>query len=618
MPFPSRVIGFQGPSGQRGAISLMAAITLGLALLLMVVVVDTGRLYLEQRKLQRIADGSALEAVSRAGNCLAGLSAASYATQSASRNAFSVGNGNTLTTTCGTLVTGANNLRTFAVDATQSSAIRVVASHSVQTSVAAGIYALVSPGTFSPNTQLTATAVAAAPLPPVAQLSIRSTIANVNLLNSVMGPLLGGSINLTAAGWNGLLNTDINLLSYLNQLAIDLNVTAGNYTQLLSTNTSVTQLISTAITVSQANGASADVLTALGGLKVAAQTAGSIQLGSFLNLSTITPTSQLNANLQLFQLVQAIVEVANNQNGLAVNLPASLLGLGVGATVQTKVIEGPQFSAIGNPALAALNPQGPSGIYVRTAQIRTLVSLDLSLVSNLLSVVSGLLSAGTNLLGLTLHVLPDPTLDISLEAGGGSSYVTGYTCVSETNKSLSISATTDTAYLRVGNVNSDWASNTGPLTVTPFTLVSIGTATAPFAAGGASLMISSPALQTTGTYTFINPPDVNVTPTPAYPPYTLSMSDPIASLTQSVNGIQLTTYTPTYTAPTLLSVVFATLTATLNSVFSLLTSTLSGLLSPLLDNLINTLLAGLGITVGQISVDGHLTCGQPGKAYLVI
>ena len=44
------------PARQRGAIGLMAALTLGLALLFMLLVVDSGRLYLEQRKLQRIAD----------------------------------------------------------------------------------------------------------------------------------------------------------------------------------------------------------------------------------------------------------------------------------------------------------------------------------------------------------------------------------------------------------------------------------------------------------------------------------------------------------------------------------------------------------------------------------
>jgi len=62
---------FTGPRRQRGAIGLMAAVTLGLALLLMVVVVDSGRLYMEQRKLQRVADNAALEAVSRGGNCQA-------------------------------------------------------------------------------------------------------------------------------------------------------------------------------------------------------------------------------------------------------------------------------------------------------------------------------------------------------------------------------------------------------------------------------------------------------------------------------------------------------------------------------------------------------------------
>ncbi len=46
---------FYGPARQRGAIGLMAAVTFGLALLLMLLVVDSGRLYMEQRKLQRVA-----------------------------------------------------------------------------------------------------------------------------------------------------------------------------------------------------------------------------------------------------------------------------------------------------------------------------------------------------------------------------------------------------------------------------------------------------------------------------------------------------------------------------------------------------------------------------------
>lgn len=49
------------PARQRGAIGMMAALTLGLALLCTLIVVDSGRLYLEKRSLQRVADIAALD-----------------------------------------------------------------------------------------------------------------------------------------------------------------------------------------------------------------------------------------------------------------------------------------------------------------------------------------------------------------------------------------------------------------------------------------------------------------------------------------------------------------------------------------------------------------------------
>ena len=124
---------FRGPARQRGAIGLMAALTLAMALGFTVLVIDSDRLYLEQRKLQRVADTAALEAVTRDGNCLPGLSAASYATQSATRNGFTVNATGTLTVSCGTLQTGADNLRAFTVDATKSAAVRVIATQTVAT-----------------------------------------------------------------------------------------------------------------------------------------------------------------------------------------------------------------------------------------------------------------------------------------------------------------------------------------------------------------------------------------------------------------------------------------------------------------------------------------------------
>lgn len=199
--------GWSGPGRQRGAIGLIAAVSLGLALLLMLLVVDSGRLYLEQRKLQRVADNAALEAVSRGGTCQAGLTAAQYANQSAVRNGFTPDADSTLNTTCGGLVTGANGVRTFSLNASQSAAVRVIVSDAVLTSVARGIGALFSAGPVSLNTQLTATAVAAAPVPNVAQLSIRSTLATINTassvpLNAVVGGMLGAMS--ASAPWAGM------------------------------------------------------------------------------------------------------------------------------------------------------------------------------------------------------------------------------------------------------------------------------------------------------------------------------------------------------------------------------------------------------------------------------
>lgn len=114
-------------------------------------------------------------------------------------------------------------------------------------SIAAGIGALFDTTPIPVNIQLSATAVAKGPplLPPLARLTIKSTLANIatqdqaNLLNLLWGGLLGGTLDLSIAGWNGLLDTDLNLLGYLDQLAIDTGIKAGDYAALLTTDITV-------------------------------------------------------------------------------------------------------------------------------------------------------------------------------------------------------------------------------------------------------------------------------------------------------------------------------------------------------------------------------------------
>ncbi|WP_213942199.1 pilus assembly protein TadG-related protein [Pseudomonas sp. dw_612] len=659
---------FRSPARQRGAIGLMAAVILGLALLLMLLVVDTGRLYMEQRKLQRVVDTAALEAVSRGGTCLPGLTAASYANQGATRNGFTLDASNTLATTCGTLLTAGTGLRTFTVDATQAAAIKVVASQTVTTSFAGGVQALVSGTPVSLTTQLNATAVAAKPLASVAQLNIRSTLLNIStaqssILNPLFTALLGGSVSLTAAGWNGLLNTDVNLLGYLNQLAINLNVAAGNYTQLLNTQTTVTQLIRAAVQVVQLNGATADVTAALGNLQVAAgANVSAVKLGDILQLQTDTTAAGLDANVQLLQLIQGVVQLANSKSAVAATLPVNVLGL-ANVTVRVKVIEPPQFSAIGDPALAKANPLGANRIYVRTAQVRTMISLNLPVLSGvtgLANAVLGLVGTLTptlnSLLSLDLaatinslacllgagcdqldpELLPSPEIDISLDAGGAISYVTDFSCPVGTfgSKSLTARTVTSIADLKVGKIDPANAfSSSAEPTVTPLPLIDIGIwtchkilgigtcgpARTAYAGGGIAIMAQTSVAKNTQDLVFSSitpfatPANLKLSPSilPAAPTNNI-----VASLANTLAGINLIVYQPVGSNP--LGAIIAGVGGLISDVSNILQPLITNLLSPLLDPLLNNLLKSLGINLMDVDVGANMTCGQTGKAYLVI
>ncbi|RON81805.1 pilus assembly protein TadG-related protein [Pseudomonas fluorescens] len=661
---------FNGPARQRGAIGLMAAATLSLALVLMLLVVDTGRLYMEQRKLQRVVDSAALEAVSRGGNCQSGLSADTYAGQSAVRNGYIIDSNNTLATTCGSVQTAASGLRAFTADATQSTAVKVAASRTVITSFAGGVQALFSGSAVSLNTTLNASAVAAQPTPTVAQLNIRSTLASINtaqsnILNPLFSGLLGGNVNLTALGWDGLLNTDINLLSYLNQLAINLNVAAGNYTQLLNTQATVTQLIQAAATVVQLNGATATVITALGQLQVAAINASPVKLGDILQLQTGTMAAGLDANLQLLQLIQGVVQLANSKSAVAATLPISVLGL-ANVTVRVKVIEPPQFSAIGDPARAKANPLGADRIYVRTAQIRTMLSVNLPVLSGvtgLLNAVLGLvgtltptlnallslnLVATLNSVGCLLgagcqqldpQLLPSPEIDIALDAGGAISYVTDYSCPigpgTSGTKSLTAHTVTSIADLKVGKIDPTNAfSSLAEPTVTPLPLVDLGTVTChkilgigscdesthvQYGAGGIAIMVNTSVAQNSQDLLYSSSTPFATPANLKLPPSVISAapsSNIVSSLANTLAGINLIVYKPQGSNP--LGAVVTGVASLISDVTAILQPLVTNLLSPLLDPLLNNLLKALGINLMDVDVGANMTCGQTGKAYLVI
>ncbi|WP_339493284.1 TadG family pilus assembly protein [Pseudomonas sp. EA_35y_Pfl1_P108] len=642
-------------SRQRGAIGLMAAGTLAVALVFMLLAVDSGRLHLEKRKLQSIADTSAVEAASRGGLCTPTTSANDYAKENATRNGFTVvagDNSRGLAVTCGTLTTNASNIRVFTADATKNDAVRVVATRSVMTSIAGGIWSMFSGGPMSTQMILSATAVAAY-APPVAQLTIRSSLGTVDaskspILNMVIGNLLGGNLSLTAAAWNGFLTTNVNLLSYLDQLAIELNVKAGDYDALLNTAVSASQLIEAAVKVLQKNGSVATaIINDVISVKAIAPNTQLLKVGDLLKVATGTPAAALNTSLQLFQLLETVAQLSNSKSAVsaATQLNIPLVG---NVSIQTKVIKPPQLSAIGNPAKAKaglLNNPQTDQIFVRTAQVRTLVTIDapvIKMVSGVSPILTGLATPVSKVVGGLLNLnLVDTVagvvcllgcnltdvditqpLSIYIEAASAQSHVTDFSCATPATKSLTVQATTSLATLGVGYVDPVAAfSSSAPVNVQPVRLIDFGQrfclltlVCGPRTAGvggGLNLRALSTVGAQTNTLLFSPVNDINAATIYKSPPGTANI---VSSLGATLNGLEVTYVPPSGSTP---GAANGTVTSAMATIISSVITLVKSVLTPILDPIVNTLLLALGISLGNAEVGANLSCHM-GRAYLVI
>lgn len=356
---------------------------------------------------------------------------------------------------------------------------------------------------------------------PLALLTIRSALLNIDssksdLLNPVFGNLLGGAVTLDAIGWQGLINTQINLLSFLDAIAPVVGLQIGQYDQVLNSNVTAGELLQALASVLKKNGALVDASAAIDGMAVLSAEISNVKLSvaDILGISTGTPSSALDLNLQAFQLTQAFVQLANSQHAAAVSAPSNLLGL---ANILTtiKIIEPPQMSAIGNPELAIQDPVN-NGINVRTAQVRTLISIDFTTALNdslaLVNAVLNLTQPITDLLQDLLHLnlggalsnilcavlgcdrtaavtdlrlLPSPfRIDINVEVAAGQARIDKYSCSATGNKSLDVIVDTSAVNLRIGKIGESAAdaiekafANKLPPKVEPIPLVDIGSMT---------------------------------------------------------------------------------------------------------------------------------------------
>lgn len=368
---------------QRGAIGVLGALVLAMGVLFMALSVDSGRLYLEQQRLQKIADTAALDA-SRAlcGAAAANLTAVSAAAQaSALRNGY----GGNVSTEAGAVQVGntspnAAGLRQFTGAALESAtAARVTARNTVLRSLVAG-------GWWGGTTTLSATAVASDEA--IAGFSAGSFLARLELppdsgiLNPLLNPLLRGvlgtGLNLDLVSYKGLAAADVTLLHL-----IEAQGSVGTVNELLALNMDVADFLAlTAEALS--NQGDATAAATLNSIAVSVTRPIALTLGDLLKVTTEDPDAALDAKVNVMDLLMGSAQVANGIHAVTIPMVGVAIPGVVLAGVTLWLIEPPQI-AIGP---AGKDADGNWKTQVETAQVRLALTLTLSPVNLGLAAVS--------------------------------------------------------------------------------------------------------------------------------------------------------------------------------------------------------------------------------------
>lgn len=373
---------------QLGVFSVLTAFTLLTLLLFLVLVLDSGRLYMQQRQLQKVADMAALEAISRLplGNCSAAPDDADlYAKENArDRHKFLQEADNdtaqqNLTTACVRVETGADNLRQAHVDEA-GPAVQVTANHTVPSSLVLRLSSLFSD--TADTIELQAVAVAERETP-TASFSVGAQLLRLDN-DRLVGQLLKGvGLNpqhLTVLDSDGLANAQITPAGLLKALGVEIGIhelkalSPQGILELKKTNISLLRLIE--VIELSADVVSDSVLAADLDLlhqgilhnpilqDINLQLFGTETEPGLLRLASSpdgTVGAALDTAVNLGDLLGAGLLIGVHDANRALTLDASILGA---ATVELGIVEPPSIGI------------GPVGTKAYNAQVRLYVGVD--------------------------------------------------------------------------------------------------------------------------------------------------------------------------------------------------------------------------------------------------
>lgn len=319
--------------GERGAILILSAAGMVIALIASALAIDIGRLAQAAREDQKIADLAALDAIR-------GVPATfqSLAEASALRNGFPLGQaGHSLVAVEGTKVNGACQ----AVPGAGSACVTVTSPHTNRFPFVGGRNSMTRAGLASKGG--------------LAQFSVGSYVANLDTndaaaLNKVMTAFLGNSsaINLTAVGYKGLAGGTVSLADL-----VAADPTLGGPNDVLTSSVSVRRLALATVTALTNKGDAAS----LAARTPLATFASTIDSTLMVKLSDILAVQQpanpgsaaAQAQFNVLDLISGSGQaaVADGAHFVTVpNLTVSVPGL-ASASLKVTVIEKPRISAFG-------------------------------------------------------------------------------------------------------------------------------------------------------------------------------------------------------------------------------------------------------------------------------
>lgn len=368
------------PGREQGVIGIMAGLTLGVGLMFAALAVDTGRLYLVDRKLQSVADLAALAAAREPG-CAVGVGdLVQRAQDAAARNGYT---GN-LQAAPNTVETGSfikdEGRRRFVADGS-GVAVRVTASETVPASLLAG-------GWFGGRDITRVKRGVARIEQDIASFSAGSFLLGLDseqsaLLDLVLGGILNTSLNLGLVAYEGLAAIQLSLLEL-----VEVSTTLVDPAQLLETNLGlggIDGLYDLALRAASDKGVlTAEAQSALETLKLAADPAVNLRLAEAIDVAAAHSQAIADAQINLLDLIWTSAMVAQHPHALNLSLPLNIAGL-LSVNLVLDLIQPPQLAigppgqdSNGNWCTQAITSQLRLQAWVQ-ANVLGLAALDLSL-----------------------------------------------------------------------------------------------------------------------------------------------------------------------------------------------------------------------------------------------